>query len=297
MVAWDYRIGFIGLGRMGREILPKINQKYKVERVYNRSPEKYIHVKALGIKTAEHPKDISENCNLIFLSLTDTEAVNSVVFGDMGLVSGLKKGSVIVDMSTISFSGSTEIHKKLKSYGVSYMDCPVIGSVSAARNSALTMVCGGDSTVLEQLKPIFQTFCRKVFLLGAQGNGIRMKLINNIVMGLNMISSALGISLGEFFGFSPDTVSEILLSGGASSKILELKKDKIVRKDFTPEFSMEHQLKDIRYGIELMKSIATDLRIVDDSENLYASACEEGLCFKDESAVYEYFQKTVSLKK
>ncbi|MCL4315064.1 MAG: NAD(P)-dependent oxidoreductase [Candidatus Thermoplasmatota archaeon] len=297
MVIKDYKIGFIGLGRMGREILPKINDRYRVHFVYNRSPEKYRYIDKLDTETAESPEEISKNCNLIFLSLTDTEAVKSVIFGKSGLISNLRGGTVIIDMSTISHKGSTEINEEIVKSGAHYMDCPVIGSVAAARNSSLTMVCGGDKSILEGLKPVFSTFCSKIFLMGPHGNGLKMKLINNIVMGLNMISAAIGVSLGGSAGFSPETVSEILLSGGASSKILDLKRDKIVRGDFSPEFSLEHQLKDIRYGIELMNNFALELKLVEDAENLFASACTEGFCSLDESAIYQYLRRLASVER
>ena len=285
MKSQDYSLGFIGLGRMGREILPRIHSLFPVRVVYNRTSSVCNEVPLEGITCASVPSELAEACNIIFLSLTDTEAVESILFGDNGTSKYLKRGTIIVDLSTISLEGTLRIHERLAKSGIKYLDSPVIGSVGAAKSGNLTSVCGGDESAFNRVRPLLASFSSKIFYLGASGNGIRMKLINNAVMGINMSAIAEALNLSGSIGLPKSKIMEVLLTGGVSSRILELKRDKIERGDFSPEFSLEHQLKDLRYAVEMARDAGLNPEFSSAAEKLYAAAATEGLGKDDMSAV------------
>ena len=285
MKSQDYSLGFIGLGRMGREILPRIHSLFPVRAVYNRTRSVCSKLHLEGITCASTPSELAETCNIIFLSLTDTEAVESILFGDNGVSKHPRSGLIIVDLSTISLEGTLRIQERLARSVIKYLDSPVIGSVGAAKSGTLTSVCGGEESAFNLVRPLLTSFSNKIFYLGASGNGIRMKLINNAVMGINMSAIAEALNLSGSVGLSKSKIMEVLLTGGASSRILELKRDKIERGDFFPEFSLEHQLKDLRYAVEMARNAGLNPAISTAAEKLYAAAAKEGLGKEDMSAV------------
>ena len=285
MKSQDYSLGFIGLGRMGREILPRIHSLFPIRAVYNRTRSVYNELPLEGITCASAPSELAEACNIIFLSLTDTEAVESILFGDNGISKSLGSGVIIVDLSTISLDGALRIHERLAKMGVKYLDSPVIGSVGAAKSGNLTAVCGGDESAFNRVRPLLTSFSSKIFYLGGSGNGIRMKLINNAVMGINMSAIAEALNLSGSAGIPKSRIMEVLLTGGASSRILELKRGKIERGDFSPEFSLDHQLKDLRYAIEMARNAGVNPAISTAAEKLFAAASTEGFGKEDMSAV------------
>ncbi len=278
-------IGFIGLGRMGEPIVRHLMSKFMVSAVYNRTEEKIPSDLKQIAKSS--PQDVAKSSDVIFIIVTDSEASKEVV---NKIIEGKVKNKLIVDMSTISFRQSIRNHETVHNSGNYYVDCPVIGSVPAAVSGKLTAVAGGRKEDFNRIRGMLETFSAKQIYAGKDGLGIALKLSNNLVMGTIMTALSEGIILSQSIGIPYDIIVDALQSGGAMSRLLDLKKDKIGNEDFSPEFSLGHQVKDLRYAIELSQQIDTPHISVSAAESEFSLAMGEGKN-KDLSYIFEYLKK------
>jgi 3-hydroxyisobutyrate dehydrogenase len=284
-------VGFIGLGKMGLPICKNlINSGLKLN-VYNRTQAKAQELKEMGAKLLNSPASVAENSDLIFLMLSDSKAVESIFFGNNGLFEKIKKDQVIVDLSTIYPFDSIAIANRVIEKGAYYFDAPVIGSVSAAESRTLSIVVGGNKDVFESIKNILALIGKNVYYLGENGRGLYMKMINNLIMGTNMAILSEGLTLGQKLGIDAKIALEILSTGGANSRILELKKTKILSEDFKPQFTLSHQLKDMFYAVQLSKEVGASLPITGAVTQLYLSGLSNDLGNEDLSAIIKIFRK------
>ncbi len=288
-------VGFIGIGKMGLPICKNlINSGLKVN-VYNRTQSKAQELKELGARLETSPASVAEHSDLIFLMLTDSRAVESIFFDDNGLFEKIKKGQIIVDLSTIYPYDSIKIAKRVSEKGAYYFDAPVIGSVSAAESRTLSIVVGGDKEIFKNIKNILALIGKNVYYLGENGRGLYMKMINNLIMGSNMAILAEGLILSQKLEIDTNLALEILSTGGANSRILELKKTKILAEDFKPQFTLSHQLKDLFYAVQLSKEVGASVPITGIVTQLYLSGIASNLGDEDLSAIIKIFKKLNSI--
>ncbi len=281
-------VGFIGLGKMGIPMAMNIARGGYSLIVYNRSPEKYSQIKDIEFKIAKTPKEVAENSKYVITMLTDSEAVKSVFSGPEGIISGLGPGKIYIDMSTISPQVTEEIAKLVDGKGAEFIDAPVTGSVPAAEKGELTIMVGGRYDTFEKVKKLFNTMGKNIIYIGPTGSGIKMKMINNIILGANMLILSEAIKFGEFLGISPETQVKVLSTGSASSKVLDLKKNNIIKNDFEPLFNLEHERKDLSYAVDLARKMKFPLLMSPMVEQIYTMAINNGLGKLDFSAIYKY---------
>ena len=278
------RIGFIGFGRMGIPISEKIERSFGLASCYNRTRENIpTHLRE---KAKESPDVVLSTSDIVFMIVTDSTASMEILrkIGNSG------KGKILIDMSTISYEQSIQNHQYAEELGLNYMDAPVIGSVPAAVNGSLAIVCGGKVDTFDMIRAILQSFTSKQIYCGKGGNGIGVKLVNNMVMGINMLAVAEGLALSRAIGLDDRTTTEALQRGGAASRILELKKEKMIKGDFSTQFSLEHQLKDIKYAVELQRSLKVPDFLTSMADSIYLLENEEH--GKDDMcSVMEYYKK------
>ena len=240
------KIGFIGMGRMGIPISRRIGEKFSLVSVYNRTESKIPQeIRKIAAKTIS---DVVSSSDIIFMIVTDSAASASVLSEIVETHNG--KNKLIVDMSTISMEQSLNNHKLCTDSGFEYLDCPVIGSVPAAETGTLAASCGGSRDSFLRVVPMLKTFTSKQIYAGDPGKGIAMKLVNNLIMGINMIAVSEGMCLARELGINDDVFTEAVQAGGAASKILDLKARKMQEEDFSPQFLLAHQYKDLNYALE-----------------------------------------------
>jgi 3-hydroxyisobutyrate dehydrogenase len=280
------KIGFIGFGKMGIPISRRIAKKFTFTAVYNRTASKVPKdFKELSVDT---PGEVAKKCDIIFMIVTDSQASETLLKSILSM--GDLKGKIIVDMSTISHEQSLANGENCKAKECQYVDSPVIGSIPAAESGTLTTVCGGDQKTFNVVLEYLRTFTAKQIYAGKQGNGIALKLINNLIMGINMVAVSEGLSMAESLGIDFDDFTNGIQSGGASSKILELKKEKLRVNDFSPQFSLKDQFKDLNYAIELQKKVGSPDLMASLADSIYSmEIAEHG---KDDlSAVFNFYRK------
>lgn len=277
-------IGFIGLGRMGSVIAEKIDNTYGIKICYNRTASKIPE--NLSSRSVGSPEEVMERADIVFMIVTNSEASWEI----LQKIVKQGKGKLIVDMSTISHEQSLKNHEFSAKNNCSYMDAPVIGSVPAAKAGKLAAVCGGDETIFKKIRPILETFTSAQIYCGRSGNGIATKLVNNLVMGINMLAASEGLSLARTLGLKDEITIEALMSGGAASKILELKKNKLMHADYSTEFSLEHQLKDLEYAVQLQRNLGVPDFLSSMANSIFLlEKAEHGS--DDMSSVIEYYRK------
>jgi 3-hydroxyisobutyrate dehydrogenase-like beta-hydroxyacid dehydrogenase len=280
-------VGFIGLGKMGIPMVKNImNSGYDII-VYNRSKDKTEQFRKNGVNIAKNPREVVEFSKYTITMLTDSEAVKSVFYGQDGILNALGPGKIFIDMSTISPQVSIELSKMVESKNAEMIDAPVTGSVPAAEKAELTIMVGGKFETFEKTKKLLSSMGKNIIYIGSNGYGLKMKMINNIILGANMAILSEAILLGEANGIDPELQFKVLSTGSAYSKVMDIKKENIIKNEFPPMFNLEHEMKDLNYAMEMAKSSTFPLIITSEISQIYEMASKKGLGKLDFSAIYK----------
>lgn len=282
------KAGFIGLGNLGKAIVKRLISEGIDLTVWNRTIEK---AKDLGVKIAKNPAELISEVNVLFINLTDSEAVMNVLTKGKGLLKGNCSGKFIIDTTTNHFEKVIEFHSLIKEKGAYYVEAPVLGSVIPASQGLLTVLVSTEREIFENINPLLEKIGKNIFYLEKEGLATKMKLINNLVLGSFMATLAEAISLGEKCGISKAHVIDILLSGAGNSMILNVKKQKLLDEDFTPHFSTSLIYKDLQYLQELIYSMKRPLFTGSIVKELFALSMDKNLSEQDFSAIYKVFKE------
>lgn len=243
-------IGFVGCGIMGRPMaLNLIKGGYKLW-VYARRAEVLQPLTAAGATACATPMEVAAHADVIFTVVSDTPDVEAVIFGEQGLARGVRAGSVIVDMSTISPAATEIFARRLEAQGVDMLDAPVSGGEKGAISATLSIMVGGKSVVFERVKPLFECMGKNIVHIGDNGAGQVAKACNQIVVSVTLEAVAEALTFARKHGADPAKVREALLGGSASSKILEVHGKRMLEHDFTPGFKLGLHRKDMRIVLE-----------------------------------------------
>lgn len=281
------KVGFIGLGTLGKEIAKRLISEGVELLVWNRSKEK---ARDLGCITVDSPADLVKQVDKVFVMVFDSRASEEVLFGKRGLVEGPIEGKTIIDMTTNHYDYVRFAYEEVRRRGGFYLDAPVLGSVIPARKGELTLLVAGDEEKFRESKPLFEKFSKVIFYVGEAGNATKLKLINNLVLGSFMLALAEAVALGEKAGFSKELVLEVLQNGAGKSMILDVKKQKLINEDFETHFSISLMHKDLNYLDDLIYDINAFSFLSSNVKNAYALAKNLGLEHLDFSAVYKIFK-------
>jgi 2-hydroxy-3-oxopropionate reductase len=240
------QIGFVGLGIMGRPQALNLIKGGNKLMVWARRKESMQPLIDAGAKPAASPKDVAANCDVTFTMVADTPDVQAVILGPEGCIHGVKKGSVIVDMSTISPNATKDIAAQLAAKGAEMLDAPVSGGEIGAVNGTLTIMVGGKPEVFEKVKPLFACMGKTITLVGGNGAGQVAKACNQIVVGVSIQAVSEALALAKRSGVDPAKVREALMGGFAGSKIMEIHGNRMITGDFKPGFKAALHQKDMR---------------------------------------------------
>lgn len=282
------RIGFIGLGNLGMTMAKRLLSEGVNLTVWNRTVEK---ARALNCPVAKSPADLISRTDIVFLNLFDSDAVSSVIKGKEGLLEGDCGGKVIIDTTTNHFDRVKEFYEILNKNNASYLEAPVLGSVIPASQGMLTVLVSGEEKAFEKARPFIEKIGKNIFYLKIPQLATKMKLINNLVLGSFMSTLAEAISFGEDAGLDRAKVIEILLSGAGNSMVLNAKKEKIMKEDFSTHFSCSLIYKDLHYLQDLAKMMKRPLFTGSLTKEVFGMTLSEGIEAEDFSAVYKIFKR------
>ena len=277
------KAGFIGLGTLGKTMANRLIENGVELTIWNRTAGKAVDLKA---ETADSPAAMTETVDVIFLNLFDSNAVCNVLYGDSGILAGNCKNRVIIDTTTNHFDYVTGYYQALADHGGIYLEAPVLGSVAPARAGTLTIVVSGDKSAYEQIRPYLDIIGKNIFYVETPGLAIKMKLVNNLVLGAFMAALAEATVLGEKIGLKTETVLDILSAGAGNSGVLNAKREKLLREDFSTHFSSSLIYKDLHYLQDLAKTLKQPVFTASAVKELFALATARGFGELDFSAVY-----------
>jgi 2-hydroxy-3-oxopropionate reductase len=270
-------VGFIGLGIMGQPMSRHLLQAGFSLTVHNRTASKAQALIEMGAKLAESPAAVAVASEIIITMLPDTPDVEAVLFGENGVCEGLSAGKIVVDMSTISPEATVQFAARLRERKCELLDAPVSGGENGAIAGTLTIMVGGDEQAFQKCLPLFQAMGKNIIHLGANGNGQRTKLVNQMICALNILAMSEGLHLAGRIGLDTEKVLEVVSSGAAGSWMLSNLAPRILQNDFRPGFMIKLQQKDLRLAMELIKTLGEDFPGTALSHSLFTQAVAAGL--------------------
>ncbi len=278
--------GFIGLGIMGKAMAANLVQAGFEVRVWNRSPQKCAPLVELGAVQAASPREVVEACPVTFAMLADPAAAHDVCFGENGVLAGMGPGKAYVDMSTVAPETAASIGEAITARGGRFLEAPVSGSKKPAEDGTLIILAAGDASLFEEAAPAFAKMGKQSFYLGAAGNGARMKLVVNMVMGGMMTIFAEGLALAERGGLNPDQLLEVLAGGAVANPMFALKGPNMLGGNFEAHFPLKHMQKDMRLAVALGDELDQPLFTAAATNESFKRARQMGLGEQDFSAVF-----------
>ena len=280
-------VGVIGLGTMGWRIAKVLREDGLLRGVYNRTPSKArAFAEEFKVKVYGNPAELARDVDVVLSIVSDDDAVRAVMLGDGGVLNGVKGGSLVIEMSTISPSTSIELAKLVKGRGGLMVDAPVIGtSVLVERRQAVVLV-GGEDEAFEKAREVVSHFASSVVHVGPNGYGLYAKLVNNALLGSYVAVLAEVVNLGEAMGLSGDVITDVLVKlSSARSPTSELKVPKMIKGDFSVQFATKHMRKDLDLVSKEASRLRVPIPLASLSLQLYRIAEAMGLSNEDFSAV------------
>src|SRR5918999_1964787 len=245
------KVGFIGLGIMGGPMAKNLMEAGYELVLFNRTREKAeAAAKEGNAEVAGSPREVAENSDMIVTMLPDSPDVRDVVTGEDGVLEGISEGALLVDMSTISPVVTEELAERFRERGASMLDAPVSGGDVGAIEGALSIMVGGSEEDFERARPLFDVMGKAATHVGPIGAGQVVKACNQIVVALTIEAVSEALVLGSKGGVSPEKIIEVLSGGLAANKVMEVKREKFLERDFEPGGKVEFHRKDLRIALE-----------------------------------------------
>ncbi|MBI3481050.1 MAG: 2-hydroxy-3-oxopropionate reductase [Nitrosomonadales bacterium] len=252
-------IGFIGPGIMGRPMALNLIKGGHRLWAYARRPEALQPLVAAGAVACTTPAEVGRYADVIFTIVSDTPDVETVIFGEQGIVKTARRGSVVVDMSTISPTATKAFAERLTQHGIDMLDAPVSGGETGAINDTLSIMVGGNPEVFERVKPLFECLGKNIVHIGSSGAGQVAKSCNQIVVAVTIEAVAEALTFARKNGADPAKVREALMGGFAGSKIMEVHGKRMLDNDFKPGFKVGLHQKDMRIVMETAHQLGVAL--------------------------------------
>jgi 3-hydroxyisobutyrate dehydrogenase len=265
------RIGFIGLGLMGSRLTRRLHSSGWNVQAWNRSPDPAKSLARDGVVISSSIAKLVADSDVILSSLANDEAVHSVYFDNGGVFSSAKPGSIILEMSTISPELSRLLHKEASDRGVDLLDLAISGSTPAVEAGTITLLAGGDQNTFQKCTPIYESLAKQWFLIGPGSSGIRMKLVVNLLLGIDMQAIAEAVSLGEHLRIDRSVLLDVLFMTTVIPPAFAGKVQKIKDNDYSPEFPLRLMSKDMDLVMEAAKTSGADLPAARVAQSVLAS--------------------------
>jgi 2-hydroxy-3-oxopropionate reductase len=283
MSSQPLNLGFIGLGIMGTPMAGHLLKAGHRVSVYTlgKIPPPIAESRALKCDSA---RAVAEHADIVFIMVPDTPDVEKVLFGD-GVAAGLSKGKIVVDMSSISPIATKEFARKINALGCDYLDAPVSGGEVGAKNATLSIMVGGDEAVFERVKPLFELMGKNITRVGGNGDGQTAKVANQIIVALTIEAVGEALLFAAKAGADPAKVRQALLGGFASSKILEVHGERMIKRTFDPGFRIELHQKDLNLALSSARALAVSLPNTATAQELFNACVAHGGRAWDHSAM------------
>ena len=289
------KLGFVGLGIMGTPMAGHLIAAGHTVFISTRSKVPDELAKSAAIVCAS-PAEVAKQADIIITMVPDTPDVEKVLFGEQGIASSLSKGKIVVDMSSISPIETKVFAQRINALGCEYLDAPVSGGQLGAKGATLTIMVGGSEATFAKVKPVFELMGKNITLVGGNGAGQVTKVANQIIVALNIEAVAEALVFASKAGADPAKVREALMGGFASSKILEVHGERMIKRTFDPGFRIELHQKDLNLALSSAKALGVSLPNTASAQELFNSCSAYGGKAWDHSAMVKALEKMANFE-
>ena len=266
------RVAFLGLGIMGHAMARNLVKAGHSVAVWNRTPGKDVE----GARAAATPAEAATDADVVWMCVSDTAAVEHVLFGENGVESALREGMIVVDSSTISPSATVAFAERVRARGADYVDAPVTGSKIGAQNAQLIFIVGGSEATMERIRPLFEAMGKTVLRMGDTGKGQAAKLAGNLMIAMIYEGFAEGLTLAAKLGVPAESLLGLVNASMIKSGVVEYKAPFVLKRDFSPNFPMRLMFKDMQLMLEAAREARVKLPGLKTVSEVYEVAIEEG---------------------
>jgi 2-hydroxy-3-oxopropionate reductase len=284
------KVGFIGLGIMGAPMAANLQAGGCKLYLHDQKNPPAALIEG-GATVCTSGAEVAKRADIIIVMVPDTPHVEAVLFDADGVAAGLSTGKVVVDMSSISPMATKEFAKKINKLGCDYLDAPVSGGEVGARAASLTIMVGGSEEAFGRVKPLFELMGKNITLVGGNGDGQTTKVANQIIVALNIQAVSEALLFASKAGADPAKVRQALMGGFASSRILEVHGERMVKRTFAPGFRIELHQKDLNLALQGAKTLGVSLPNTATVQELMNSCAAHGGSGLDHSALCQAIER------
>jgi len=288
------KIGFVGLGQMGKHMAMNMLKSGAELTVTDLKKDSFPQFEQKGVRTTTNLAEVVQ-AEIVFLSLPGTQAVQDVLVGRNGIIDKLGKGQIVVDLSTMSYTATLELAKRLEARGVSFLDAPVSGMESRAQEGTLTVMCGGSEKILETVRPFLNCIGNKILYMGGTGSGQLTKLINQLLFDINAAALAEVLPMAVKLGLDPEKVGQVVNSGTGKSYASEFFLPRILKNSFSDGYAMKHAYKDLVSGAEISANLCIPMPVLGAATATYQAALLKGYGDQDKGAMIRVFEELLGV--
>lgn len=290
------KIGFIGLGIMGKPMSKNLLKAGYSLVVYDRNQASIDEVVSAGAKAAQSSQEIAEQCDVIITMLPNSPHVKEVALGESGIAKYAKAGTVLIDMSSIAPLASREIHDELAKKGIAMLDAPVSGGEPKAIDGTLSVMVGGDKALFDKHYDLMKTMAGSVVYTGGIGAGNVTKLANQVIVALNIAAMSEAFILATKAGVEPELVYQAIRGGLAGSTVLDAKAPMVLERNFKPGFRIDLHIKDLQNALDTSHGVGTSLPLTASVMEIMQALRTDGMGTLDHSAIARYYEKLAQVE-
>jgi 2-hydroxy-3-oxopropionate reductase len=290
------KVGFIGLGIMGKPMSKNLLKAGYDLVIYSRTPSKIDELVIAGARAAQSPKELASQSDVIITMLPNSPEVKAVVLGENGVIEGAQKGSAIIDMSSIAPLVSKEVAEKLAEKGIDFLDAPVSGGEPKAIDGTISVMVGGKKEVFEHCYPIMKAMAASVVHTGDVGAGNVTKLANQIIVALNIAALSEAFVLASKVGVEPELVYQAIRGGLAGSTVLDAKVPFIMERKFDPGFRINLHMKDLNNVLETSHEVGVPLPLTASVREMMQALIVDGMGENDHSSLIRFYEKMANVE-
>ncbi|WNS76311.1 2-hydroxy-3-oxopropionate reductase [Bacillus sp. DTU_2020_1000418_1_SI_GHA_SEK_038] len=290
------KLGFIGLGIMGRPMACNLLKKGYEVTVFDINEAAVQQLKQDGAKEAQSPKEVAQSSEVIFTMLPKTEHVKSVIYGENGIMEGAHEGSIIIDMSSITPVASKELAAALAERGLHMLDAPVSGGEPKAIDGTLAIMVGGKEEIFEKVKPILECMGSAITLVGDNGCGTTAKLANQIMVNVNIAAMSEALVLAAKAGIDIQKMYEAIRGGLAGSSVLDAKVPLILERNFVAGGRIDINLKDLTNVMDTAHSIGVPIPLTTQVLEMFHALKVDGKEADDHGGLVQYYEKLANFE-
>ena len=289
-------VGFIGLGAMGRPMALNLAKHGYALAVHDIDPSKLEPLRARGAVVADSPEGVAAAADRTICMVETTAQAEAVITGESGIIRSAAPGHIVICMSTIDPLVARRLGAELAARGVGMLDAPVSGGTERAASGELSVIAGGDASTFEACRDLFAAMGTKLFHVGSLGQGLAMKLVNNMLVQVNMVAVAEALVLGVKAGLDPRTIYDVVRVSTGTSFAFEGRVPRILARDFSPGGTVDISFKDQELETAFAKQLGVPLLLANVSQQVYQMARAAGLGKEDGAAIIKVLERLAGVQ-